>query len=88
MNFSKLEKMDQHPKPVGVKPLDNPTLNLQQPYPNQNPLGHTSSDLAGTLKPKTPVTGYHSSSSGTFQGTVGTLTLSDMLRIKREKMDL
>ena len=62
----KIAKMDEHPKPVGVKPLDNPTLNLQQPNPNQNPLGHTSFHLAGTLKPKTPVTGYHSASSGTF----------------------
>ena len=64
--LSKIAKMDEYPKPVGVKPLDNPTLNLQQTNPNQNPLGHISSHLAGTLKPKTPVTGYHSASSGTF----------------------
>ena len=36
----KIAKMDEHPKPVGVKLLDNPALNLQQPNPNQNPIHH------------------------------------------------
>ena len=79
----KIAKTDE-PKPVGVKPLDIPTINLQQP--NQNPLGHASSHFIGTLKPKMPDCSYPS--SGMFEGIVVTSTLSNMLRIKKENLDL
>ena len=45
-------------------------------------LEHTQS------KPKMPDTGYHSASSGTFHGIIGTFTLTDMLRVKKENLDI
>ena len=73
----KIARMDE-PKPVAVKLLDTPTINLQQPNPNA--LAHASSHFVATLKTKMPDCNYPS--TGTFQGIVGTSTLSDTLKIK------
>ena len=72
------------PKPVAVKPLDTPTINLQQANPNA--LAHASSHFVATLKIKMPDCNYPS--TGTFQGIVGTSTLSDTLKIKKENLDI
>ena len=76
----KIAKLDERPKPIVVK-ADNPTINLQQPNP---------SPFLGTnpSKPKMPDTGYHSASRGTFHGIVGTSTLTDKLRLKKENLDI
>ena len=76
----KIAKLNERPKPIGVK-VDNPTINLQQPNPS--PFLRTDPS-----KPKMPDTGCHSASSGTFYGIIGTSTLSDMLRLKKENLDI
>ena len=60
---------------------DNPTINLQQP--NTPPFLGTNPS-----KPKMPDVGYHSASSGIFHGIIGTSTLTDMLRFKKENLEI
>ena len=72
------------PKPAPVKLLDTPTINLQQPNPNALP--HTYSHFVGTLKSKMPDSNFPA--PGTYPGIVGTSTLSDALKIKKENLDI
>ena len=76
----KIAKLNERPKPIAVK-AENPTINLQQPNPPP---------FIGTnpSKPKTPDTGYHTASNGTFHGIVGTSTLTDTLRLTKENLDI
>ena len=76
----KIAKLNERAKPIGLK-ADNPTINLQQP--NLPPFLGTNPS-----KPKTPDTGYHSASSGTFHRIIGTSTLTDTLRLKKENLDI
>ena len=75
----KIARMDE-PKLAPVKPLDTPTINLQQPNPNALP--HTSTHFVGTLKSKMPDSNFPA--PGTYPGIVGTSTLSNALKIKKE----
>ena len=76
----KIAKLNERPKPISVK-ADNSTINIQQP--NLHPFIGTHPS-----KPKMPDTGYHSASSGTFHRIIGTSTLTDMLRLKKENLDI
>ena len=78
----KLAKLDERPKAIGIK-AENPPIGLQQPNSNQ------SSYIASNItKPKMPDTGYSVQSSTPFDRIVGTSTLSDTLRLKKEKLDI
>ena len=79
----KIARMDE-PKPAPVKPLDTPIINLQQPNPNALP--HTYSHFVGTLKSKMPDSNFPA--PGTYPGIVGTSTLSNVLKIKKENLDI
>ena len=71
------------PKPTTVKLLDTPTIDLQ--HPNPYPLPHTSK-VVGTIQTKIidsnfPVT-------GPYPGIVGTSTLNETLKIKKENLEI